>query len=183
MWPLPHSSRFAGYQTLGLRGCGSLCRAGRLVLMQGGQLGDVHRLTEPKVRQLHVAIAAQQQVVRLDVPADKRSTLKSLLTNDPSEVPGCCLTPSRHCSSLMNKNPFYMPLTRQLDSRADICPTDTGDKEDGAMLACGCNCSCAGPQWPVLSLPCRSVSPHMTRCPSSSGVSAHNTPQNGYPLI
>ena len=40
-----------------------------LVLMQGWELGEVNRLAQTKVRQLHMSIHTQQQVVRLDVSA------------------------------------------------------------------------------------------------------------------
>ena len=39
------------------------------VLQDGGQGVDVHRFAQPEVRQLHVPPFVQQQVVRLDVPA------------------------------------------------------------------------------------------------------------------
>mmetsp|Transcript_13645 Transcript_13645/g.33562 ORF Transcript_13645/g.33562 Transcript_13645/m.33562 type:complete len:577 (-) Transcript_13645:349-2079(-) len=41
-----------------------------LALGQRGQRGHVHRLAQPKVAQLHVAVRGQQQVVGLDVPVD-----------------------------------------------------------------------------------------------------------------
>ena len=44
-----------------------------IVLQDGGQRGDVHRLAQPEVGQLHVAVRVQQQVVRLYVPAMRPS--------------------------------------------------------------------------------------------------------------
>ncbi len=50
----------------------SLRRAGWLVFTQGGQLGNVHGLAEAEVRQLHVAVFPQQQIVWLYIPAANR---------------------------------------------------------------------------------------------------------------
>ncbi len=44
-----------------------------LVLQDGGEGAQVHRLAQPKVGQLHVAPRIQQQVVRLYVPAPHAS--------------------------------------------------------------------------------------------------------------
>ncbi len=42
-----------------------------VLLVQRGQLADVHRLAQPKVGQLHVPARVQQQVVGLDIPAPR----------------------------------------------------------------------------------------------------------------
>ena len=71
-----------------------LCRGDRLVFMQSGQLRYVHRLTEAKVRQLHVAVAAQQQIVWLDVPARHRMCLVFSLSQD--QLLTCLTSASGH---------------------------------------------------------------------------------------